>query len=191
MSEKYLIAGLGNPGVRYAVTRHNVGFMVVDRLAERLNVGFRAGKGDYVIASSIQGMEMATDLLLLKPLTYMNNSGMAVRHAADYFRIDLARVLIVYDDFQLPLGKLRLRPGGSDGGHQGMASVIGHLGTEEVPRLRVGIGNQFEKGEMVDYVLSLFSKEEQEQLPATLDRAAEAVLGFAQDGIERAMSRFN
>jgi PTH1 family peptidyl-tRNA hydrolase len=185
MSEKHLIVGLGNPGVRYAETRHNIGFKVVERLAEKLNLNFRAGKGDYLIASG------ATEVLLLKPMTYMNNSGMAVRHATDYFDIDFARLLIVLDDYQLPLGKLRLRPGGSDGGHNGMASVIQHLGTPEVPRLRLGIGAEFAKGEMADYVLATFSRAEQKLLPEIYDRAVEAVRCFISDGMPQAMNKFN
>jgi len=185
MSEKHLIVGLGNPGARYAETRHNVGFKVVERLAEKLNLSFRAGKGDYLIASG------AAEVLLLKPMTYMNNSGMAVRHATDYFDIEVARLLIVFDDYQLPLGKLRLRPGGSDGGHNGMASVIQHLGTPDVPRLRLGIGAEFAKGETADYVLAAFSRAEDKLLPEIYDRAVEAVRCFIRDGMPQAMNRFN
>jgi len=185
MSEKYIIAGLGNPGSRYADTRHNVGFKVVERLAERLHLGFRAGKGEYLLASG------AANILLLKPLTYMNNSGFAVRQATDYFDIAVSRVLIVFDDYQLPFGALRLRPSGSDGGHNGMASVIQHLGTPEVSRLRLGISAEFEKGEMADYVLSTFSKEEQKRLPEIYDRAAEAALCIINDGIQQAMNKYN
>ena len=187
MEKKYLIVGLGNPGARYANTRHNVGFNVVDRLAERQQLSFRAGKGDYLMAAGTA----PNDLLLLKPMTYMNNSGMAVRHAADYFHIDLSRVLIVFDDFQLPLGKLRLRSAGSDGGHNGMASVIQHLGDDNVARLRLGIGATFEKGEMANYVLATFSKADQKLLPEIFDRAVEAVLSFVQDGIQMVMNKFN
>jgi len=185
MSEKHLIVGLGNPGARYAETRHNIGFKVVERLAEKLNLNFRAGKGDYLIASG------AAEILLLKPLTYMNNSGLAVRPAADYFDIPAARMLIVFDDYQLPLGKLRLRPHGSDGGHNGMASVIQHLGTPEVSRLRLGIGAEFAKGEMADYVLTTFSRDEHKLLPEIYDRAVEAVLCFINDGMPQAMNKFN
>jgi PTH1 family peptidyl-tRNA hydrolase len=184
MSEKHLIVGLGNPGSRYANTRHNVGFKVVERLAERLRLSFRAGKGDYLIASGAA-------ILLMKPLTFMNNSGLAVRHAADYFGLECLRILIVHDDHQLPLGKLRLRAGGSDGGHNGLASVIQHLGTPEIPRLRLGISAEFEKGEMADYVLSAFSKEEQKRLPEIYDRAVEAALSFINDGAQQAMNKFN
>jgi PTH1 family peptidyl-tRNA hydrolase len=185
MSEKYLIAGLGNPGSRYADTRHNVGFKVIERLAERLNLSFRSGRGDYLVAAS------TANVLLVKPLTYMNNSGLAVRHAADYFDVALPRLLIVFDDFQLPVGKLRLRPNGSDGGHNGMASVIQYLGSQEVPRLRLGIRAEFHKGEMADFVLSTFSKEEQKLLPEIYDRAADAALSFIHDGIQQAMNKFN
>jgi PTH1 family peptidyl-tRNA hydrolase len=184
MSEKHLIVGLGNPGWRYANTRHNVGFKVVERLAERLHLDFRAGKGDYVIASG-------ATILLMKPLTFMNNSGLAVRHAADYFGLEPGQMLIVFDDHQLPLGKMRLRASGSDGGHKGMASVIQHLGTPEIPRLRLGISAEFEKGEMADYVLSAFSKEEQKRLPQIYERAVEAALSFINDGVQQAMNKFN
>jgi len=185
MSAKHLIVGLGNPGSRYANTRHNVGFKVVERLAERLNYTFRAGKGDYLMTSG------SADIILVKPLTFMNNSGAAVRRAVDYFDIELLRVLIVFDDYQLPLGKLRLRARGSDGGHNGMASVIQHLGADEVPRLRLGISAEFEKGEMADYVLSTFSKEEQKRLPEIYDRAVDAVFSFIDAGIQSAMNKFN
>lgn len=185
MSEKHLIVGLGNPGPRYGETRHNVGFKVVERLAEKLNLNFRAGKGEYLIASG------TVEVLLLKPLTYMNNSGLAVRHAADYFDIALARVLIVFDDYQLPLGKLRLRASGSDGGHNGMASVIQHLGTPDVARLRLGIGAEFGKGEMANYVLATFSRAEQKLLPEIYDRAVAAASSFMADGMQTAMNKFN
>jgi PTH1 family peptidyl-tRNA hydrolase len=185
MSEKHLIVGLGNPGARYAETRHNIGFKVVEHLAEKLNLSFRAGKEDYLIASG------ASEVLLVKPLTYMNNSGIAVRHAADYFNIPIARILIIFDDYQLPLGKLRLRPAGSDGGHNGMASVIQHLGTVEVPRLRLGIGAEFAKGEMADYVLATFARDEHKLLPEIYDRAVEAVRCFISDGMSQAMNKFN
>ena len=189
--EKYLIAGLGNPGARYANTRHNVGFKVVERIAERLSLGFRAGRGDYLMASGAAQTVMTGEVLLVKPLTYMNNSGLAVRHAVDYFGIALPNTLIIFDDFQLPLGKLRVRAAGSEGGHNGMASVIQHLGTETVSRLRFGIGSEFAKGEMVNHVLSSFAKAEQELLPELYDRAAEAAICFINDGIQQAMNRFN
>jgi PTH1 family peptidyl-tRNA hydrolase len=191
MSEKYLIVGLGNPGPRYVDTRHNVGFKVVERMAERLQLGFRAGRGEYLLASGGAEAELRAEIMLVKPLTFMNNSGWAVRQVVDYFHLRLHHVLIVFDDFQLPFGKLRLRSRGSDGGHNGMASVIQHLGTQEVPRLRLGIGNEFAKGETTKHVLSPFSKEEREQAPAFYDRAAEAAFTFVNDGVWQTMNLFN
>ncbi len=191
MAEKYLIVGLGNPGPRYANTRHNAGFNVVDRLAERLELDFRAGKGEYLLAAGATAATPRAEVMLMKPLTFMNNSGWAIRQVVDYFRIRLQHVLIVFDDFQLPFGKLRLRSRGSDGGHNGMASVIQHLGTHEVPRLRLGIGNEFTKGETVKHVLSSFSKDEQELALAFFDRAADAVIAFVNDGVWATMNLFN
>jgi PTH1 family peptidyl-tRNA hydrolase len=191
MSEKYLIVGLGNPGPRYENTRHNVGFNVVERMAVRLALDFRAGKGEYLLAAGATAATPNAEVMLMKPLTFMNNSGWAVRQVVDYFRIRLQHVLLVFDDFQLPFGKLRLRSHGSDGGHNGMASVIQHLGTQEVPRLRLGIGNEFVKGETVKHVLSSFSKEEKELLPAFYERAAEAAISFVNDGVWPTMNLFN
>jgi PTH1 family peptidyl-tRNA hydrolase len=191
MSEKYLIVGLGNPGPRYVDTRHNAGFKVVERMAERLNFDFRAGKGDYLFATGLAEAVLRAEVMLVKPLTFMNNSGWAVRQAVDYFHIRLHHVLIVFDDFQLPFGKLRLRSRGSDGGHNGMASVIQHLGSQDVPRLRLGIGNEFAKGETVKHVLSPFSKEEQQLAPAFYDRAVEAVISFVNAGVWPTMNLYN
>ncbi|MGH7449748.1 MAG: aminoacyl-tRNA hydrolase [bacterium] len=182
---------MGNPGPRYANTRHNAGFDVVERMAKRLDLDFRAGKGEYLLATGATTAALRTEIMLMKPLTFMNNSGWAVRQVVDYFHIRLQQVLIVFDDFQLPFGKLRLRSRGSDGGHNGMASVIQHLGTDEVPRLRLGIGNEFARGETVKHVLSSFSKEEQDQVPAFYDRAADAVISFVNDGVWPTMNRFN
>ncbi len=191
MSEKYLIVGLGNPGPRYVGTRHNVGFQVVERMAERLHLGFRAGKGEYLLATGAVESVLRAEVMLMKPLTFMNNSGWAVRQAVDYFHLHLHHVLIVFDDFQLPFGKLRLRSRGSDGGHNGMASVLQHLGTAEVPRLRLGTGNEFAKGETIKHVLSPFSAEEQKLVPAFCDRAVEAVMTFVNDGVWQTMNLFN
>ena len=190
MPGRFLIAGLGNPGKRYAATRHNAGFMVVDWLAERHRLSFRAGKGDYLISEVMRAEGSEAELVLLKPLTFMNNSGMAVRSVVDYFNFDLERLLVVLDEFQLPFGKLRLRPNGSDGGHNGLSSVIQHLGTEGFARLRLGIGNEF-SGDAGEFVLSEFSKSERELLPAIIEKAGEAIIDFAVHGVQHAMSRFN
>lgn len=191
MSEKYLVVGLGNPGPRYENTRHNAGFKAVERMAERLELDFRAGKGEYLLATATATATLRAEAMLMKPLTFMNNSGYAVRQVVDYFHLRLEHVLIIYDDFQLPFGKLRLRSRGSDGGHNGMASVIQHLGTDEVPRLRLGIGSEFLKGETVKHVLSSFSKEELALAPAFFDRAAAAAISFVNDGVWPTMNLFN
>ncbi|MGH7495054.1 MAG: aminoacyl-tRNA hydrolase [bacterium] len=190
MAEKFLVAGLGNPGKRYVQTRHNVGFMAVDLLAEQLRISFKAGKGDYLVSEVARASDAEKEVILLKPLTFMNNSGVAVRHAMDYFKIDLDKLLLILDEFQLPFGKLRLRPQGSDGGHNGLASVIQHLGSQDFSRLRIGIGSET-KGDSADFVLSRFSKSEQEELPALIARAAEAALEFIRYDLPRAMNKFN
>ena len=190
MAERFLVAGLGNPGKRYEQTRHNVGFMAADRLAEQFHVSYKAGKGDYLISEIARTSDPEKEFFLLKPLTFMNHSGMAVRQALDYFKLDLDRLLVLSDEFQLPFGKLRLRPQGSDGGHNGLASVIQQLGSQEFARLRIGCGREFE-GDPADFVLSKFSKIERQELPAVLARAAEAVVEFIARGMQEAMNKFN
>jgi PTH1 family peptidyl-tRNA hydrolase len=178
-----LIVGLGNPGREYADTRHNVGFMLVDRLTTRARAEWRRERGWQA------EMARAGTVHLCKPLTYMNLSGQSVRAVADFYKIAPSEMLIVLDDFALPLGKLRFRPEGSGGGHNGLKSVIEHLGTQSVPRLRVGIGSA--TAEVVDYVLGRFTLAEREPLEQSLQRAEEAVI-FAQDrGLAAAMNTFN
>jgi len=190
MPEKYLIIGLGNPGRRYAATRHNLGAMFTDHLAERFKESFRSGKGEYLICGPLRGAETPHELVLIKPVTYMNNSGVAVQQAVHYFQFDLDHILVVLDDFQLPFGKLRLRPKGSDGGHNGLHSIIQSLGSEDFPRLRLGIGSEFQ-GDAVHHVLANFSKAELESLPALMDTAADAIVDFASNGIQHAMNKYN
>jgi len=183
-----LLVGLGNPGSEYAATRHNIGFMVVDRLAERWRVRFRGGRGEYVAGESdVGGQEVA----LVKPVTYMNLSGVAVSDAVARYGIELSRLLVIHDDIHLPYGKLRLRPQGSDGGHNGVASIIYHLGTEAFPRLRVGVGAAFPKNQRVHYVLSPFTPEEQKELPLLIEAAADAAVVFVNEGLNAAMNKFN
>ena len=188
MAISYVIAGLGNPGPRYAMTRHNIGFMVVDYLAERLDAGFKAGRGDYFYAAVQSGQHK---LYLVKPTTYMNLSGHGVRQAVDYWKVELDRLLVIYDDFNLPFGKIRLRATGSDGGHKGMRSLIQVFGTEDIARLRVGIGRDGENQDAADFVLSNFPRKELKELPALLEICSDAVDVFVKDGIEKAMNRFN
>ncbi len=178
-----LLVGLGNPGREYRDTRHNIGFMLADRLAARERAPFRTEK------SWQAEVARAGDLLLCKPLTYMNLSGQAVRPLAQFYKIDAAQMLIVLDDMALPLGKLRLRPDGSAGGHNGLKSIIEHFGTPAVPRLRIGIGAA--PGEATGHVLGRFTLEENAALAQSLDRAVEAVDCLSTRGLEAAMNAFN
>lgn len=184
----YLIVGLGNPGRAYKTNRHNIGFMVVDRLASRLNLSFTRMEAKSLFT---RGDYAGRRLLLAKPQTYMNLSGQAVRSLARFYKLPLERILIVYDDVDLPFGSLRLRPAGGSGGHKGMQSIIEHLNSQEIPRLRLGIGRPPGRMEAADYVLQDFSRQEVEMLPAILDRAVEAVLTFITQGIAAAMNQFN
>ena len=180
-----LVAGLGNPGREYENTRHNAGFMVVDRLATRLGLSL-----GYSTNWQTFWVRAADGCTYLKPATYMNLSGRAVRAAAQFYKIDPAETLIIFDDLALPLGHLRLRKDGSSGGQNGMESVIEHLGTTAVPRLRVGIGATGGRS-MVDHVLSKFTPREKEILDGAIERAADAVEHACQHGVEAAMNLFN
>ncbi len=186
-----VIVGLGNPGRRYARTRHNVGFMVVDALAEKLKCGFRAANGEYEAAAcSFRDQEV----VLAKPVTFMNESGIALVEIVEQYKPGFDRLLVVVDDFQIPLGSLRLRPAGSDGGHNGLASIIYQLQSDAFPRLRCGIGSgemPADKSLMADFVLSGFSETETPAVEEMIGRASDACLGFATDGIEKTMSQFN
>jgi PTH1 family peptidyl-tRNA hydrolase len=179
-----LVAGLGNPGPEYASTRHNVGFLVVDRLAEQFGSTWeRSTKWDAVVTKY-------GEVFLLKPMSFMNRSGHPLFAIAQFYKIDPAQILVVLDDFALPLGRLRLRAGGSPGGHNGLESIIAQLGTEEIPRLRIGIGAAPSAGS-VDYVLSRFFEEEKPLVRSTIDRAAEAVKCAIDNGLVSAMNTFN
>ena len=182
-----LVVGLGNPGDRYAKTRHNIGWMVVDRLAD---VAGWDGKGRTRDASAIvSGRHKGMDLTLAKPLTFMNDSGLAVRKLLAREHAPLPDLLVVADDFALPFGKLRFREGGGPGGHNGLRSIIGELGTEKFSRLRVGIGEPDRAA--TDHVLSTFAPDERHRLDELLDAAAEAVETWAREGTSKAANRFN
>jgi len=186
-----VIIGLGNPGRSYAETRHNVGFFIVDALSEKLKCRFRPGKGEYVAANC---SFKENEIMLAKPVTSMNESGIAVADIVAQFEVQLERLLIVLDDFQIPLGVLRMRPSGSDGGHNGLYSVIYHLQSDTVPRLRCGIASKEmpqDKSLMADFVLSHFTANEKVALNEMVSRAADACLSFAADGIEKTMSLYN
>lgn len=187
----HLIVGLGNPGRQYEFTRHNVGFLVVDRLATSLQASFRPAQGDYWnVFCSLNGL----DVVLMKPTTYMNNSGIAVQQFLETQALPLEQVLIVCDDFQLPLGSLRIRTRGSDGGHNGLASIIYHVQSEDIPRMRCGIGSSHlpaDKSLLADFVLSEFEPDEHEETERMIRQAADACCTFVAEGIAHAMDRFN
>lgn len=182
-----IVVGLGNPGNQYAQTRHNIGWLVLDRIAERVG---RSGRGRQRDASeSIQVRLRGEEVLLAKPLTYMNDSGLAVRKLLARERAPLTDLLVVTDDFALPFGKLRFRESGSHGGHNGLRSIVEELASEKFSRLRVGIG---EPGRgAIDHVLSTFHPDERARLPVLLDAAAEAVEEWAKVGTAKAANRWN
>lgn len=189
----YLIVGLGNPGDQYELTRHNAGFLVVDRLKILYQVRLKQECDALCGWFSLLGDEKAPArhrIMLAKPLTYMNLSGNAVFALINKYGFALSRVIIVYDDLSLPFGVLRLRAKGSSGGHKGIASVITRIGSE-VPRLKVGIGAPPEGMSMPDYVLSKFSKTEQRMLPEITSTAGEAIITWVKRGTEKAMSIYN
>lgn len=181
-----LVVGLGNPGSQYAATRHNIGWMVLDRIAERANW---SGGRERDASRIVGGRYRSLDLTLAKPLTFMNDSGLAVRKLLARERAPLGDLLVVYDDFALPFGKLRFRENGGPGGHNGMRSIVDELGTETFSRLRVGIGAP-ERG-FVDHVLAPFQPDEKERLDSLLDAAADAVEEWARHGTNKAANRFN
>lgn len=179
-----LVVGLGNPGPEYERTRHNVGFRLADRLVGEADSFWKDFKG-------LGAAAKIGDLWVAKPMTYMNLSGEFVRQFAAYHNVTTAELLVVYDELALPLGKIRLRKKGSAGGQKGMLSILQHLGTDEVPRLRVGIGPQPEKMDSAAFVLGKFSKAEEAGLDAALSLAAEAVDVMRKTDIDTAMNRYN
>lgn len=185
------IIGLGNPGSPYDGTRHNVGFEVVDSVAETLNTQFKPGKGEYLeTLATVDGEKVG----LAKPLTYMNNSGSAVVEIQERHEVSLDRLLVVCDDFWLPLGALRLRPKGGDGGHNGLYSIIYHLQSESFPRLRCGIASESipqKKEQMAEFVLDRFTTTERPVVNRVVKRAAEACVSFVQHGIQKTMTLYN
>jgi peptidyl-tRNA hydrolase, PTH1 family len=186
----WLFAGLGNIGREYAGTRHNVGFDVVDRVERDLtrSTGWRAGKGDYYVAKGSHGGQ---DVLLIKPTTYMNLSGRAIRDALSFYKSEISELVVVVDEIAIPLGQLRLRLKGSDGGHNGLTSIIYELGTEDFARLRCGIGGNFRKGEQVRHVLSKFKPDEAKLAEEMIDRAAQSCLTIIEKGLDKAMNLVN
>jgi PTH1 family peptidyl-tRNA hydrolase len=184
---KYLIAGLGNIGREYEDTRHNIGFRILDALAKASNVVFKDKRYGAVAEMKLKNKE----LVLLKPSTYMNLSGNAVRYWLQQEKIPLENLLVVVDDLSLPFGVLRLKPKGSDAGHNGLKHIQEILGTTQYNRLRFGIGNEFSQGHQIDYVLGGFTEEEEKQLPARIETATEIIKTFCLAGVNNAMNEYN
>ena len=184
---KYLIVGLGNIGAEYDGTHHNAGFLAVDALAADLGITFSSERYGAVARGRIKNKQV----VLLKPNTYMNLSGNAVRYWLTQEKLDPANLLVIVDDLALPFGTLRLKGQGSAGGHNGLKNIEAMLGTAKYPRLRFGIGDDFKRGEQIDFVLSKFSDDEMKQMPEILSAVVETVKSFALAGLERTMNAFN
>ncbi|MFZ6030481.1 MAG: aminoacyl-tRNA hydrolase [Chloroflexota bacterium] len=187
----YLLAGLGNPGRQYADTRHNIGFMTMDCLVERLLAGNKPMPRVQMRAVTYDFRYEGCRIVIAKPQTYMNESGSAVAALVKFYKIPLANIMVANDDVDLPFGILRLRPGGGSAGQKGIASIIERLGTQEFPRLRMGIGRPPGNRLAAAYVLERFSRSEEKELPEILARAADAMLTFVTGGLDAAMNRFN
>ena len=179
-----VLVGLGNPGRNYSETKHNFGFWVLDKFAEKRSLKFQAGKGDYLLVKS-------NDIALVKPTTYMNNSGMAVADYCRYFQNTPEELLVVYDDIDLPLGTLRFKPSGGSGGHKGMESIIYQLESEDLNRLRIGISAENEMGPSERYVLSPFPKDWKEKINEMIEKACDGIDYFLTHNMKETMNKFN
>ena len=183
-----IIAGLGNPEKKYEDSRHNVGFKMIDELASRLDIRLEQHKFHALYGmGSLNGEK----LILMKPLTYMNNSGIAIREISDFYRIAAEDCYIVYDDISLELGSIRIRLKGSAGGHNGIKSIIAHLGTVNFPRIKIGVGEKPKNMDLAVYVLSNFKKDEQEPISIAIENSAKAMMSIIEEGIEKAMNLYN
>ncbi len=182
------VVGLGNPGARYRRTRHNVGFMLLDELSSRYGIKFKGGKGEYMI-----GISEKLDTAFIKPLTFMNDSGTAVKDIVKRYDVDLEDLMVVYDDLDLVLGRFKIKKDGSGGTHNGMKSIIYHLENDGFPRLKIGIDvdGRRDNGSSVDYVLTNFTRSEKERIQNILPEAADSVECFITQGLEKTMNTFN
>ncbi len=187
----YLVVGLGNPGSQYEISRHNVGFMVADRIARELGLVFRVAPFRAARALAARGKRGDTEVLLVKPHTYMNLSGHAVTAAMSYYGVDRDSTIVVYDDLDLEVGRLRIRAQGSAGGHNGMRSIIEQLGTEDIVRVKIGIGRPPAWQDPADYVLRRFEPDELQPMSDAVIRAASAVLFIMAQGVEAAQTEYN
>ena len=186
--ETFLLIGLGNPGREYRDNRHNIGFMLIDRVAVRLDARGMKLQSKAIVTT---GNHTGNKLLLAKPQTYMNLSGTAVQGLAHFYKLPVEKLLVAHDDLDLPFGTVRLRPGGGPGGQKGVASAIERLGTKDFARLRIGIGRPPGRMDPANYVLQDFSHDEMKALSEILDRAADAALTFVTDGLDMAMNKYN
>lgn len=184
---KFLIVGLGNPGIEYELTRHNVGFLIVDRFSDNEHNEFKTER----LAEKADLRFKGKQLTLIKPNTFMNLSGKAVSYWMNELKIPRENLLVVVDDIALPFGSLRMKPKGSSAGHNGLGNIEAVLGTQEYARLRIGIGNDYPKGKQAEFVLSTFRPEELKELVPVMDRAIEMIKSFCVTGIERTMNQFN
>lgn len=184
---KYLIVGLGNPGPKYELTRHNIGFLTLDRLAGQQECTFRSDRLSEIADFRHKGR----NIYLIKPGTFMNLSGKAVNYWMQSLKVSKENLLVLVDDIALPFGALRMRAKGSSAGHNGLKNIEDLTGGQNYPRLRMGVGNDFPKGQQVDYVLSQFPPEELAALPALMDQAGEMILSFSTQGMARTMSQYN
>lgn len=183
----YIIAGLGNPGKKYEYTKHNVGFITLDILAKKHNIKVNKIKHKALVGD---GIISGQKLLLVKPQTYMNLSGESIREVMEYYKADLDKLVVIYDDVDIPMGSLRIRKKGSAGTHNGMRSIIYNLQNDEFPRIRIGIGGDRKKS-LADYVLGVFSKDEEKLIQDAVERAVSAVECLLEKGIDAAMNEYN
>ncbi|ETS93654.1 aminoacyl-tRNA hydrolase [Veillonella sp. AS16] len=183
-----LVVGLGNPGKQYAMTKHNIGFMVIDAIADNVpHTPWKEEQNAEVCSITVDGEKV----LLVKPQTFMNASGESVGPLMRYYKISPSDVYCIYDDMDLPVGKLRIRPNGSSGGHNGIKSLISHMGTEDFPRFRIGIGRPLPQWSVIDHVLSPFSDEVQDKVDKGIKDTVKAVLGTLEVGLDKGMNQFN
>ncbi len=185
---RFLVVGLGNPGSQYAHTRHNAGFLAIDHIAEKLGCNIKHLKHLSLIQKTIISQ---TGVLLMKPQTYMNNSGEAVRDAANFYKIPAENVIVIYDDTSIGVGALRIRKNGSAGGHNGIKSIISHLGTQDFPRIKLGIGNKPDGYDLADYVLGKFTDDDIKRVSANFDNILSAIECIIEGNTDKAMNLFN
>lgn len=183
----YVVIGLGNPGKKYENTRHNIGFITIDYLADQLGIKVDKIKHKALVG---EGRISGQKVMLVKPQTFMNLSGQSVREIMDYYKIDIEELIVIYDDIDIDKGSVRIRKKGSSGTHNGMRSIIQHLGDDNFPRIRIGIGRN-EKGDLADYVIGGFNKSEVSLMEDAVRHASKGIEGIISDGIEKAMSKYN